>query len=217
MSRVSRLRVGVLASGRGSNLQAIVDQARAGQLMADVVIVCSNRADAPALARAHEAGISVFVADRASVARRKDRQRLVSEALVAAGVELVVLAGFTEILVPEFVSAWRGRIINTHPSLLPAFGGTLHAVEAALEHGVRVTGCTIHLVTDELDAGPILFQAAVDVEPDDDAESLHARIRQVEHRLLPAAIQAFAEKRIELNGSRARVLPSATDYAASAT
>jgi phosphoribosylglycinamide formyltransferase-1 len=207
----------VLASGRGSNLQAILDRSRAGELAADVVIVCSNRGDAPALARARDADVAVCVIDRAAAPQRQERQQQLSDALVSAGVELVVLAGFTEILVPDFVAAWRGRIINTHPSLLPAFGGTLHAVDAALEHGVRVTGCTIHLVTDELDGGPILFQAAVNVEPDDDVETLHARIRDAEHRLLPMAIQAFAEKRIVLNGSRAQVLPRAPDYAPAAT
>ena len=126
----------------------------------------------------------------------------------AAGVEFVVLAGFDEILVPELVAAYRGRIVNTHPSLLPAFGGTMHAVAQTLEHGVKVTGCTVHLVTDDLDNGPILFQQCVVVNDDDDAHSLHARIRAEEHRLLPLAVRAFAEGRVRIEGRRARVIAS---------
>ncbi len=106
------------------------------------------------------------------------------------------------------VAAFNGRIINTHPSLLPAFGGTLHAVQLALEHGVKVTGCTIHLVTDELDDGPILLQSCVEVRGDDDVASLHARIRDQEHRLLPLAVRAFAEGRVRIEGRRARVIAS---------
>src|SRR5712692_1981428 len=113
-----------------------------------------------------------------------------------------------EILIPPFVATYSGRILNTHPSLLPAFGGTMHAVAQALEHGVKVTGCTIHLVTDDLDGGPILLQDAVEVRNDDDVASLHARVREREHRLLPAAVRAFAEGRVRIEGCRARVLAS---------
>ena len=132
-----------------------------------------------------------------------------AQALQSAGVELVVLAGFNEILSPEFVAAYSGRILNTHPSLLPAFGGSMHAVAQALEHGVKVTGCTIHLVTDEVDSGPILMQRCVEVREDDDVASLHARIREQEHQLLPLAVRAFAEGRVCVEGHRARVIPSA--------
>ena len=110
--------------------------------------------------------------------------------------------------VPEFVAAYSGRILNTHPSLLPAFGGTMHAVAQALEHGVKVTGCTIHLVTDDLDNGPILLQECLEVRDDDDVASLHARIREREHRLLPRAVSAFAEGRVRVEGRRARVIKS---------
>jgi phosphoribosylglycinamide formyltransferase-1 len=142
------------------------------------------------------------------IPRRADRQQQLLEALQAMDVGLVVLAGFDEILIPQFVAAYSGRIVNTHPSLLPAFGGTMHAVAQALEHGVKVTGCTIHLVTDQLDAGPILLQDTVDVRDDDDVASLHARIRRLEHRLLPMAVRAFAEDRVRIEGCRARVLAS---------
>jgi phosphoribosylglycinamide formyltransferase-1 len=148
----------------------------------------------------------VCLADRAGFPKRADRQRVVREALQAASVELVVLAGFDEVFLPEFVAAFAGRMINTHPSLLPAFGGTMHAVQQALEHGVKITGCTIHVVTDELDSGPILFQRCVEVRDDDDVESLHARIRAEEHHLLPAAVCAFAEGRVRIEGRRARVV-----------
>ena len=131
------------------------------------------------------------------------------QALQAEKVGLVVLAGFDEILVPEFVAAYGGRMLNTHPSLLPAFGGTMHAVEQALAHGVKVAGCTVHLVTDDLDSGPILLQQCVEVRDEDDVASLHARIREQEHRLLPLAVRAFAEGRLRIEGRRARVIASA--------
>jgi phosphoribosylglycinamide formyltransferase 1 len=200
------LRVGVLVSGRGTNLQALLDASATGSLAATIVLVASNRADAPALERARAAGVPLHVADRTTVPRRSERQRRMLEALRAADAELVVLAGFDEILGEPLVRAYAGRMINTHPSLLPAFGGTMHAVEQALERGVKVTGCTVHLVTDETDAGPILLQRCVEVRADDTATTLHARILAEEHRLLPAAVAAFAEGRVAIEGRRAHVL-----------
>ena len=202
------MRVGVLVSGAGTNLQALLDASHEADFPARIVLVGCNRAEAPAIGRAASAGVRVCVVDRATVAGRADRQRLLLEALQATGVSLVVLAGFDEILGPEFVSAYSGRILNTHPSLLPAFGGTMQAVAQALEHGVKVTGCTVHLVTDEVDAGPILMQQCVEVYEDDDVVSLHARIREHEHRLLPLAVRAVAEGRVRVEGRRARVLAS---------
>ncbi|MBV9355963.1 MAG: phosphoribosylglycinamide formyltransferase [Chloroflexi bacterium] len=200
------LRVGVLVSGRGTNLQALLDACAFGSLAAVIVLVGSNRADAPALDRARAAGVPVHVADRTTVPRRSERQQRILDALRAAEAELVVLAGFDEILGEPLVRAYAGRMINTHPSLLPAFGGTMHAVEQALERGVKVTGCTVHLVTDEPDAGPILLQRCVEVRADDTATTLHARILAEEHRLLPAAVAAFAEGRVSIEGRRAHVL-----------
>jgi phosphoribosylglycinamide formyltransferase-1 len=152
--------------------------------------------------------VTVCLVDRAAIPSRKQRQSVLREALEAQRAELVVLAGYDEILSEEFVNAFEGRIINTHPSLLPAFGGTMHAVEQALLHGVKVTGCTVHLVTNDLDAGPILMQRCVDVLDDDDVESLHARIREQEHRLLPEVVRAFAEGRVKFEGGKARVVRS---------
>jgi phosphoribosylglycinamide formyltransferase-1 len=202
------LRVGVLASGAGTNLQALLDAARDPDYPAQIVVVGCNRAGAAAITRAETAQVRVCLADRAEVPKRAERQRRLLDALQNARAELVVLAGFDEILGPELLNAYSGRIINTHPSLLPAFGGSMHAAAQALEHGVKVTGCTIHLVTDDLDNGPILFQACVEVRDDDDVASVHARIREQEHRLLPLAVRAFAEDRVRIEGRRARVLAS---------
>ena len=198
------MRVAVLVSGNGTNLQALLD---AGPPI-DVVLVGCNRAEAAAIARARAAGAPVCLADRHESPRRVERQRTLLDAIVRARVDLVVLAGFDEILIPEFVAQFAGRMLNTHPSLLPAFGGTLHAVEQALEHGVKVTGCTVHLVTDDLDGGPILLQRCVEVRDDDDAGSLHARILEQEHRALCEAVRAFAEGRVRVQGHKAHVVAS---------
>ena len=202
------MRVAVLVSGAGTNLQALLDAAREPGYPAQIVLVGCNRANAAAIARAEAAGVTVCLADRESKLRRAERQRHLFDAVRRAAAELVVLAGFDEILMPEFVAAYSGRMLNTHPSLLPAFGGTLHAVSEALDHGVKITGCTVHLVTDELDGGPILLQGCVEVRDDDDVESLHARIREQEHQLLCAAVRAFAEDRVRFEGRRARVIAS---------
>jgi phosphoribosylglycinamide formyltransferase-1 len=202
------LRVAVLVSGGGTNLQALLDASRVPGYPAQVVLVGCNRAAAAAVGRASAAGVPVCVVDRETCPRRADRQRRLLDAVRLAATELVVLAGFDEILIPDFVAAFAGRMINTHPSLLPAFGGTLHAVDAALAHGVKVTGCTIHLVTDDLDGGPILFQQCVAVRDDDTVEGLHARIREQEHRLLPEAVRALAEGRVQVEGRVARVIRS---------
>ena len=202
------MRVGVLVSGGGTNLQALLDACADDTFPARVVLVGCNRSDARALKRAEAVGVPVCVVDRNGIPRREDRQRTLLQALQAANVQLVVLAGFDEILTDAFVSTFEGRMINTHPALLPAFGGSMHAVQQALEHGVKVSGCTIHLVTQAVDAGPILLQRCVEVRDDDDVASLHARIRVQEHVLLPEAVRAFAEGRVHVEGKRARVLRS---------
>jgi phosphoribosylglycinamide formyltransferase-1 len=202
------LRVGVLVSGGGTNLQALIDATREPGFPASIVLVGCTRAGAGAVARAESAHVPVCLADHTAIPRRSDRQSRLLAALQAAQVDLLVLAGFDEILVPAFVDHFRGRILNTHPSLLPAFGGTMHAVAQALEHGAKVTGCTVHLVTDDLDAGPILLQRCVEILDGDDVASLHDRIRQQEHQLLPLAVRAFAEGRVRIEGRRARVIAS---------
>lgn len=202
-------RIGVLVSGRGSNLQAILDAVAGGELPVEVALVISNRPQAYALQRAASRGVPVVVLARRQFASRREQQMAMVAALQEAGVDLVVLAGFDQILHPNFVRAFSQRIINIHPSLLPAFGGGLHAQADALAYGVKVSGCTVHLVTDEVDGGPIILQAAVPVLDDDSPETLAARILVQEHRLLPRAIGLFARGRLRSEGRR--VLGSAPD------
>ena len=183
----SAVRIGVLASGKGSNLRNLVERGY------DVVAVATNRpgCGAATIAREHELALGEFPQRRFASSEERDAAML--DWLRGHGVELVVNAGYDRILSRAFVAAYAGRIINVHPSLLPAFGGGMDAVEQALARGVKVTGCTVHVVTDDVDAGPILLQAAVPVLPDDTAECLHARIQVEEHRILPEAIELIAQ------------------------
>jgi phosphoribosylglycinamide formyltransferase-1 len=172
--------------------------------VAEIAIVISNHADARAVERARQRGLPVTVIERAAYPSRTAQHTAIAEALRAAGVDLVVAAGFDRILEPVVVEAFADRIINIHPSLLPAFPG-LHAQAQALEYGVKIAGCTVHFVTQELDAGPIILQAAVPVHEDDTVETLAARILAEEHRILPQAIQLFAEGRLQREGRRVRI------------
>ena len=199
------LRLGVLISGRGSNLLAILEAIERGEVPATVALVVCNRAEAPGLAHATSRGIPTFLATRTMHPVRADRHAAIADALVEAGAELLVLGGWSEIFVPEFVQHFEGRILNVHPSLLPAFGGTLHAQAEALAYGVKVSGCTVHLVTTDLDAGPIVVQRTVPVLDDDTVESLSARILAEEHLALPEAIRLFAEGRVSVDGRRVSV------------
>lgn len=180
-------RLGVLISGRGSNLQAILDAIAGGSLDATVAVVISNRPEAQGLERARAAGIETIVLEHRAFPSREAYDRALVEALTRHDVGLVCLAGFMRLLSPVFVDAFPGAILNVHPSLLPAFPG-VDAQRRAIEHGVRVAGCTVHLVTAELDAGPIVLQAAVPVRVDDTEDTLAARILAEEHRLYPEAI-----------------------------
>lgn len=200
----ARFRLGVLASGRGSNLVSILNAIESGSLAAEVALAGSNRAEAAALQRAAERGVPTAVAPRSEYRTRLAQQTCLRDALLARGVDLVVLAGYDQILVPEFIAAFPHRIINVHPSLLPAFAGTLHAQREAWDYGVKIAGCTVHFVTDEVDAGPIILQAAVPVYDDDTAETLAARILEQEHRLLPEAIGLLAAGKISVEGRRVR-------------
>jgi phosphoribosylglycinamide formyltransferase-1 len=199
------LKVGVLVSGSGTNLQAILDRAADGTLGARVVIVVSNRPAARALERAAAAGVRTEVIDHRPFARREDFDQAVVEVLRAAGVELVALAGFDRIVTPVLLDAFPQRVVNIHPALLPAFKG-LHAQAQAVDYGVRVTGATVHFVDEHTDHGPIILQGAVVVDPDDDAETVTARVLEVEHQLYPAAIRLIADNRVEIVGRRVRIL-----------
>lgn len=199
-----RLRVGVLVSGRGSNLQALIDAADNPTFPAEVVTVISNRVDAYALERAAAAGIRTETIDHGGFASREAFDAEIDRRLHAAGVGLVCLAGFMRVLTPGFVAAWEGRILNIHPSLLPSFPG-LHPHAQAIEAGVRVSGCTVHFVTADLDAGPIIVQAAVPVQPHDTADSLAERIIAEEHRCYPLAVRLVAEGRTRIVGPRVEI------------
>ncbi len=194
-------RLGVLISGRGSNFQAIVDAISADRLHASISVVISNVANAQGLDRARAAGIDTLVMPHAEWPTRADYDRALADALRACHVDLVCLAGFMRLLSPSFVEAFPNRILNIHPSLLPAFPGR-DAQRQAFEHGVKVTGATVHLVNAQLDAGPIVMQAAVPVLPTDTAESLAARILVEEHRLYPEAIDFVLSGGWRLEGRR---------------
>lgn len=193
--------LGVLVSGRGSNLQAIIDAIDAGRLAARIGVVIANQKDAFALERAARAGIRTAVIEHRGWASRAEFERALLERLVEAGVNVVCLAGFMRILSPVFLEGAPGPVLNVHPSLLPAFPG-VDAQRQAWEHGVTVAGATVHLVTPELDAGPIIVQATVPVLPDDTPDTLAARILVEEHRILPDAIAAVARQGWRLDGRR---------------
>lgn len=205
MSREQKFRLGVLGSGKGSNLTAIAKGCANGEIPAEIAIVLSDVPDAGILSQARAFGLAAEY-----IAPGKFRTKLDEEAeqaytrrLIEAKVDLVVLAGFMRILKGDFLRVFSGRVVNIHPSLLPAFPG-LEAWKQALEHGVKVTGCTVHLVDQGVDSGPIIAQEAVPVLPDDTPETLHERIQQVEHRLYPKVIRALAEGRIVVKGRHAR-------------
>ena len=198
------LRLGVLASGRGSNLQALIEAIEAGSLAARLSIVISDNPHAQALERARRHGAqAVVIALEGERAAFEDR--LVA-ALFAAGVDLVVLAGFMRLLGKRFLSRLPCPVMNIHPSLLPAFRG-LRAQQQALDYGVKVAGCTVHFVDEGMDTGPIILQKAVPVKENDTEADLAARILAEEHQLLPAAVRLFAEGRLRLEGRKVRILP----------
>ena len=202
MARESLVPVlGVLISGRGSNLQALIDAEREGRLGARIAVVISNRADAAGLERARAAGIDTLVRSHAGFASREQYDQVLVAELRKWRVTLVCLAGFMRLVSPAFCGAFPNAILNIHPSLLPAFPGE-HAQRQALSHGVKVTGATVHFVTPELDAGPILLQEPVPVNDDDTVESLSARILAVEHRIYPAAVRLVLSRAWRVDGRR---------------
>ena len=197
----AKTRCVVLISGRGSNLSAILQAAQAPDYPAMIAGVVSNKADAPGLQLARDAGIPVSVVPNADYPDRASYDQALQAAVDAYAPDLVVLAGFMRILTPEFVAHYAGRMINIHPSLLPSFTG-LHTHQRALDAGARLHGCTVHFVTAALDHGPIVAQAAVPVHDDDNAATLAARVLTVEHQLYPLAVRWFAEGRLRIAGQR---------------
>ena len=201
---VPNRRLAVLVSGRGSNLQAILDAIREGRLDATVALVLSNVAGAPALDRARAARVETLVIDHREFSSREAFDRVVAAEIRRRDVRLICLAGFMRLLSAEFVREFDRSILNIHPSLLPAFPGS-HAQRQALEAGVKVAGCTVHFVTERVDAGPILLQACVPVLEDDTEESLSARILEQEHSLYPQAIALVLDGRCEVRGRRVAI------------
>jgi phosphoribosylglycinamide formyltransferase 1 len=202
------IRFAVLASGEGTNVQALLDAQAAGALApAEIVVVGSNRPGARALDRARAAGIAAASVDHKAYPTRGAFEAALIEALAPHAPEAVVLAGFMRVLTPRFLDAFPDRVVNTHPALLPAFPGG-HAIEEALAAGVKITGCTVHFVDAGVDQGPIIAQRAVPVFADDDAATIRARIQHEEHALLPAVVRALAQGRISCEGRKVVVSPS---------
>ena len=200
-----RGRIAVFLSGRGSNFMAIREAAAGGAIDADIGLVLSNKAEAPGLVRARELGLETVFLDPKSFASREDFDRAAVEEVERRGIDLVCLAGYMRILTPGLCDAFRHRIVNIHPALLPAFPG-LHVQQKAIDWGVRFSGCTVHFVAAEVDMGPIILQAVVPVLQDDTEETLAARILAEEHRIYPEAVRLYFEGRIEVRGRRVFIL-----------
>lgn len=198
------LKVGVLISGRGSNLQALIDACADRSFPAEIVLVVSNVPGAAGLERARAAGIGATVIDHRDFEERADFDLALTRTLDTAGVTFVCCAGFMRVLTPAFVDRWRDRLVNIHPSLLPAFPG-LDTHGRAIEAGVRFAGCTVHFVRAEVDRGPIIVQAAVAVQPGDDAASLAARVLEAEHVCYPRALRLIAEGRTRVCGEAVEI------------
>ncbi len=197
---MAKLKAAILISGRGSNMGALGRATLDPDFPVEIVMVVSNKPDVEGIDLALDLGLPYRVVDQSGFESREEHESAITEVLKEAGAELVCLAGYMRILTNRFLDAWRGKVINIHPSLLPALRGVdTHA--RALEHGVRVHGCTVHFVSPELDAGPIIAQATVPVLPGDTEDALSARVLQVEHELYPKALALVAERRVRWSGS----------------
>ena len=197
----SKFKIGILASGRGTNLQAIIDAIDNGELKAEIAVVLSNKKDAPALGRARKKDIETIYKDPKLFANKKEYDLALAGDLKNRRVDLVCLAGYMRILNPEFIGMFPDKIINIHPSLLPAFPG-LDVQQKAIDYGVKFSGCTVHFVNEEVDGGPIILQAVVPVHPSDDAETLAERILIQEHLIYPRAIQMIAKNHLHIENRK---------------
>ncbi len=198
------VRIGVLVSGSGSNLQAIIDAVEAGRINGRIVLVLSNQAGVYGLERAARHGIPTAVIEHTAFPEREEFDRQLVRALREAGVELVCLAGFMRVVTPVFLEAFPGRVLNIHPALLPSFPGT-HGQRQTFEYGTRFAGCTVHFVDSQVDHGPIVIQAVVPVLPADDEDSLAARILRCEHRIYPEAVRLFCAGKLKIVGRKVLV------------
>ncbi len=201
---MERLKIAVLASGSGSNLQAIIDEIKSGFLPVELALVLSDKPQAYALQRAEAAGVPTKVLLPADFASREDYDAELVRLLKASGAEAVALAGYMRLVTPVFLQAFPHRVLNIHPALLPSFPG-LHGQRQAFEYGVKVAGCTVHFVDEGMDSGPIILQAPVPVLEDDDADSLAARILEQEHIIYPLALRLLAEGKLHIEGRRVRI------------
>ena len=201
-------KLGILCSGRGSNLASIIEAVERGEIPAEIAVVIADKRDAYALERARAKGIPAVAVVYRDFEERADFERAMLDELHAHEVTLVILAGFMRILSPVFVHAYTGRILNIHPALLPSFPGA-HAHRDALAYGVKVSGCTVHFVDEGMDSGPIILQASVPVTEDDTEETLAARVLEQEHRIFPEAIKLYVEDRLRTDGRRVHILPAA--------
>lgn len=202
---MNKLRIGVLVSGRGSNLQAIIDAVKAGWLPVHIAVVISDKPGAYALERARDAGIPTMVIERSRYEGRDAFEEAIVETLAGRQVDLVALAGFMRIIGKTLLKRYAQRVVNIHPALLPSFPG-LHAQAQAVAYGVKVTGCTVHFVDEGMDTGPIILQQAVPVEDQDTEETLSRRILAEEHKIYPAALKLLAEGRVKVEGRRVRII-----------
>ena len=200
------IRLGILASGIGSNAQAIIEAARAGRLDAEIRLVLSDRPGAKVLSQAQERGIASLCLDPAQCESREIYDQHTVRALLEAGVDTVALAGYMRLVTPAFLEAFPGRVLNLHPALLPSFPG-MHAVRACREYGARFSGCTVHFVSPVTDGGPIIIQAALPVRQDEDDSRLMERIHLLEHRIYPQALAWLADGRLSLQGRRVLLAP----------
>jgi len=203
--RGDKLKIGVLASGRGSNLQAIIDASEKGEIEAEVAVVISDKSDAYALVRAQKHGIPNHHIDPKSFKDKTAYEQAIAEKLRGYHVGLVLLAGYMRLVTKVLIDAFDGNVMNIHPALLPSFRG-LHAQRQAIEYGVRFSGCTVHYVTEDVDGGPVITQAVVPVYETDTEETLSERILEKEHRIYPEAIRLFAEGRLRRAGRRVLIL-----------
>lgn len=201
-----KMRIGVLISGSGTNLQAIVDAQKAGELDAEVVVVISSQREAYGLERARKEGIPAVFIDRTKYTSFREYNKAILDALAEHSADVVAMAGYMRLLGPEVLQAFPDRVFNIHPALLPSFPGA-SGMHDAFDYGVKVTGVTVHIANEDFDAGPIVAQAAVVIAEDDTVESLEAKIHEVEHRLYPGALQLMAAGRLVVEGRKVHVLP----------
>ena len=207
---MSKLKVAVLISGRGSNMESLAQACAAPEFPAEICVVLSNKPDAAGLEKAASFGIPTAVVDHTGFADKATFEHAVVETLEQHGAELICLAGFMRVLSAEFVERFPHKILNIHPSLLPSFPG-LHVQQKAIDHGVRFSGCTVHFVVPEVDAGPIVAQAVVPIEQDDTQDTLAGRILAKEHLIYPESVKLVAEGRVHIDGRRVRISNGAGD------